>query len=159
MIQVFKYERIGSLAAPLARHMLRALPRHQSFDAIAPVPMHWWKRMRRGFNQAERLASELAKYTGLPVKEPLRRVQISSIQAGLTSAERRRNALASFSLKQSAALTGTRILLVDDVFTTGATATACARLLKKGGASYVAVLTVARVNRRTPMPMYRAGET
>ncbi len=157
VIQVFKYEGVASLAGPLAALMLRGLPRHIAFDAIAPVPMHWWKRYRRGFNQADLLARAVSRATGLPRLYPLRRARIAAIQAGLGSAERRRNAMASFALNPGQPLHGQRILLVDDVFTTGATATACARLLKKAGASYVAVLTIARVDRRAPAPLYAAG--
>lgn len=157
LIHVFKYERVESLARPLACWMLRALPRHAGFDAITPVPMHWWRRFRRGFNQAALLAGALSRGTGLPVANVLRRAKLSQIQAGLASSARRRNAAASFELRSAASLQGKRILLVDDVFTTGATATACARLLKRGGASYVAVLTIARVDRRAPAPLYPSG--
>ncbi|MCW5964544.1 MAG: ComF family protein [Bryobacterales bacterium] len=157
LIQVFKYEGVASLASPLGALMLRGLPRHIPLDAIVPVPMHWWKRHRRGFNQAELLAGAVSRMTELPRIYPLRRARMAATQAGLGSAERRRNAMASFALNPRRPLDGQRILLVDDVFTTGATATACARLLKKAGASYVAVLTIARVDRRAPAPLYAAG--
>ncbi len=157
LIHVLKYEGVTSLSKPLAGYMLRGLPRHIPLDMVAAVPMHWWKQYRRGFNQAELLADEVARSTGLPQVRLLRRAQSSTAQAGLGSAERRRNAKASFALKGRRPLDGRRILLVDDVFTTGATAMACARLLKQAGASYVAVLTIARVDRRAPAPLYAAG--
>jgi ComF family protein len=156
LIHILKYEGVASLAKPLASLMLRGLPRDVALDAVAAVPMHWWKRYRRGFNQAELLATEVSRATGLPRLSLLRRARWMAAQAGLGSAERRRNATAAFSLMPRRTLSGRRILLVDDVFTTGATAMACARLLKQGGASYVAVLTIARVDRRAPAPLYQA---
>ncbi len=154
LIHVFKYERVESLAQPLSTWMLRALPRHTGFDAITPVPMHWWKRFGRGFNQATLLSTELSRRTGIPVADVLRRPRLNQIQAGLAVSARRRNATASFDLCSARSVQDKRILLVDDVFTTGATATACARLLKQAGADYVAVLTIARVDRRAPAPLY-----
>jgi ComF family protein len=125
------------------------LPREQRFDAIVPVPMHWWKRWQRGFNQAELLASELSKRTGLPVRRPLRRVHQRAVQAGLTNAKRRANVVGAFlPARRGRRLDGQRILLVDDVMTTGATASACAKALKRAGALHVSLLTVARVDRR-----------
>jgi ComF family protein len=161
LIQVFKYERVGSLARPLGGFLLQALPRHLSFDCVVPVPMHWWRKLRRGFNQAELLAHALSARTALPVLPLLRRTRMARVQAGLAGTERRRNAAHSLACDRGGSLAGKRILLVDDVLTTGATATACARLLKRAGASYVAVLTVARVDRRVPMaaiPAARAGQ-
>ena len=172
LIHVFKYERVESLTGTLTRHLLKALPRHIPFDVIVPVPMHWWKRFRRGFNQAEHLARGLSQKLQIPVAQPLRRVRLTQVQAGLTNKQRRQNALASFALRSGEAasprsasgkaffrfgakiedLQGKQVLLVDDVFTTGATATACARLLKKAGAAKVTVLTIARVDRRAPVP-------
>jgi ComF family protein len=153
LIHVFKYERVESLAHPLARRMLSAMPRHIAFDVIAPVPMHWWKRFRRGFNQAGLLAREISRNTAIPVADVLRRSKLNQIQAGLAVSARRRNAAASFELRDGEGVRNKRVLLVDDVFTTGATATACARLLKKAGAQFVAVLTIARVDRRAPAPL------
>lgn len=127
-------------------------------DCLAPVPMHWWKRWRRGFNQAERLGREVAKALSIPMVEALRRPKPSRVQAGLASAARRKNALRSFALSNPGEVAGKRVLLVDDVITTGATATACARLLKRAGAEQVVLLALARVDRRAPAPFPRAQE-
>lgn len=80
------------------------------------------------------------------------------MQAGLTSSARRKNALGSFTVANSADLSGRSVLLVDDVFTTGTTAMACARLLKQAGAAKVEFLALARVDRRVPAAFPRAGE-
>lgn len=159
LVHLFKYGRVESLAKPMAQWMLQALPPGRSVDCVVPVPMHWWKRWRRGFNQAELLAREVARGLEKPIVKALRRLKASRVQAGLASAARRRNALDSFSLAGAGPVAGKTVLLVDDVFTTGATATACARLLKRAGALSVEMLALARVDRRAPAPFPRVHET
>lgn len=148
LIHLFKYGRVQTLARPLGKLLALGLPREEKFDAIVPVPLHWWKRWQRGFNQSELLAREIARRTHLPVRKSVRRVKYTNAQAGLTNAKRRANVSQAFRSKGGRVLEGQRVLLVDDVMTTGATAAACARALKRAGASYVALLTVARVDRR-----------
>lgn len=130
--------------------MLRAaLPVDERIDVMVPVPMHWWKRLRRGFNQSERIARVLARRAKLPLKtDILRRVRGTRVQAGLTHTERQANIAGAFRIRSKQPLQGKRVLLVDDVFTTGATASACAKALKKAGASSVVLLTLAHVDRR-----------
>ena len=124
-------------------------------DAAVPVPLHWWRRRRRGFNQAARLAAGL----GLPVCHALRRSRHTRAQAGLHAADRRANVAGAFALAwryrwarlrmfaglAPRRLDGLVVVLVDDVATTGATADACARVLLDAGVREVRVLTVARV--------------
>lgn len=152
LIHLFKYARIRSLEKPLGGFLTAALPREEPLDLIVPVPMHWRKRQTRGFNQAERLARVIAHRLGLPVGTQLRRTRKTSAQAGLSVAERRINLEAVFEVRNAEAarneIRGRRVLLVDDVFTTGATASACARALKQAGACSVVLLTLARVDRR-----------
>jgi len=136
------------LARPLGAYLLRSLPRDEAFDAIVPVPLHWWRRWNRGFNQSELLARALSRSTGIPVRDALRRTRPTASQAGLSNTARRRNMVQAFRCRREIAVRGKRILLVDDVMTTGSTATACARALKGAGATRVAVLTVARADRR-----------
>jgi predicted amidophosphoribosyltransferase len=98
LIHLFKYQKVRSLEGPLADYLLRALPRDGRFDAIVPVPLHWRRRWRRGFNQCELLAREVSRRTGIPVAKALRRPLASKAQAGLTLAARRHNVkIGSFS--------------------------------------------------------------
>jgi ComF family protein len=115
------------------------------WDALVPVPLHWVRRWRRGFNQAEVLSRAVARRHGLPVlRRALRRARATPPQEGDVEA-RRRNVRDAFAVTAAAAVTGRRLLLVDDVFTTGATVDACAGTLLRAGAADVGVLTLARV--------------
>lgn len=114
------------------------------WDALVPVPLHPLRRRERGFNQAEELARMLGKKEGLPVLDVLRRVKKTETQARLRRSERLRNQMNAFELKRGFDLKGMRLLIIDDVFTTGATINACARVLHKSGAGELAALTVAR---------------
>ena len=148
LIHLFKYGKVQTLARPLGKLLTRALPREQAFDLIAPLPLHWFKRWQRGFNQSELLASEMSRRTGIPVRNVISRVRKTGAQAGLTNANRRANVARAFHVKPRHSLQGLRVLLIDDVMTTGATAGACAAALKKAGARHVTLLTLARVDRR-----------
>jgi ComF family protein len=148
LIHLFKYAGMRPLARPLADFLSLALPRDERFDVIVAVPLHWRKQWRRKFNQSELLARAISRRTAIPVCKALKRVRPTSAQAGLSNAARRRNVAAAFQCRLPAAVRGKRILLIDDVMTTGATAAACALALKRAGAVRVALLTVARVDRR-----------
>ena len=152
LIHLFKYGKVRSLARPLGDLLAAALPLDESFDAIAPVPLHWRRQWQRGFNQSELLARNIAGRTGIPVVLALRRLRSTSAQAGLNNAGRRQNVTGAFACRRGAGwarrIQAKRILLVDDVMTTGSTAAACALALKRAGAARVALLTVARVDRR-----------
>ena len=114
-------------------------------DAIVPVPLHWRRRRERGFNQAELLGKAIAKAADKPCCRALVKVAPRPPQAGLSAGARRRNAAGAYRARLPARFVGKRLLLVDDVFTTGATVEACARTLLRAGARSVDVLTVARV--------------
>ena len=148
LIHVFKYGRVETLAGPLGRFLALALPRAEHFDVVVPMPLHWMRQWKRGFNQSELLAREIARRGGTPMRNLVRRSKSTSPQAGLTNAKRRANVSGAFQVRRPEQVRGLRILLVDDVMTTGATASACARELKRAGAARVALLTVARVDRR-----------
>lgn len=114
-------------------------------DRIIPVPLHP-KRLRwRGFNQSLLLARQVGRMYGLPV-DPfvLYRHKETPPQTRLTEEERRRNVRRAFSIKGQSSLTGQSLLLVDDVYTSGATVNECSRALKQAGAKEVYVLTLAR---------------
>lgn len=159
LIHLFKYGRVETLAKPLGRYLALALDRDEQFDAIVPMPLHWRKRWQRGFNQADLLARELGRRTHTPVKHVLRRVRFTPAQAGLTSAQRRRNVSGAFQPKRGRTLEGENVLLVDDVMTTGATAAACARALKMAGARKVVLLTLARTDRRMGFDSIYSGSS
>lgn len=148
LIHLFKYSRISPLAPRLGALMSRALPRDARFDLLVPMPLHWRRRWRRGFNQSELLARALSQRTGIPVVNAVRRRKSTPAQAGLTGAQRRVNVTGAFAVKKREFVEGRNVLLVDDVLTTGATANACAAALKRAGAGRVTVLTLARVDRR-----------
>jgi ComF family protein len=115
------------------------------WQAVVPVPLHWLRRWRRGFNQADVLARAVGRRHGLPVERgSLIRVRATPPQQGDVAA-RRRNVREAFAVRRTQRIVGRRLLLVDDVFTTGATANACTAALLSAGASAVGVLTLARV--------------
>jgi ComF family protein len=136
LIHLLKYDGVLSLSGPLGDLLWKALPRTQRFDVIVPAPMHWTRRLVRGFNQAEILARDLSRRTGIPVKNDLLRKKSIPPQTGLTSHQRRQLPA------------GAHVLFVDDVLTTGATANACALALRRAGARQVSVVTAARADRR-----------
>jgi ComF family protein len=146
LIHVFKYGGVQPLATPFGAFLARVLPRERRFDLIVPMPLHWRRRWERGFNQAALLAREISRRWNVPLRHAVRRSRATMPQAGLTNAKRRANVRGVFKVKMR--LDGKSVLLVDDVLTTGATASACARALKRAGASHVAVLALARTDRR-----------
>jgi len=133
-------------AETVARHMARLVPRDA--DLLVPVPLHRWRLWRRGFNQAALIAQAVGRRRGVPVAlDALRRVRATPMLRGLGRQARARAVGGAFALaaRAEARLAGRHVLLVDDVFTTGATAAACARLLRQGGAATVEILCWARV--------------
>lgn len=126
---------------------------------IAPVPLHRWRLLKRRYNQSAMLALELGRLTGrTAVPDLLVRRRATPSQGGLTAKGRARNVRGAFAVnpRRAEKLRGARILLVDDVFTTGATAAECARTLRRGGARAVDVLTLSRVVR--PVTLEDVGE-
>jgi ComF family protein len=148
LIHLFKYGKVESLAEPLSRFVIQALPLDQNFDLVIAMPMHWRKQWERGFNQAELLAQPVAKRYGLKLSNHLRRKRYTKAQAGLSELQRRENLKDSFAVRRPGQVAGKRVLLIDDVFTTGATLRAAAAVLKNAGAARVSALTLARVDRR-----------
>jgi len=116
---------------------------------VVPVPLHWWRAWKRGFNQAELLARPLAQQLGLEVHDDfLRRIRNTKPQTKLKGDERRKNVVGAFAVPKASVpeVKGRDILLVDDVCTTGATLNACANALKRAGARYVWALTTSLSN-------------
>ncbi len=137
------------LAKPLAGHMAAALPQLGSIDLCLPVPLYRSRRWNRGFNQSELLAAELCRTSGIRLgKRVLARVRATESQAGLSNRARFANVAGAFAVGKPQVVKGRRVLIIDDVMTTGATLAACAKTLKKAGATSVVALTVARAKRR-----------
>lgn len=148
LIHLFKYSGIKPLGKRLATLLSKALPEDEVYDAIVPMPLHWRRRWKRGFNQSAILARLLAHEGNAPVVNAVRRIRPTAVQAGLTNSNRRKNVAGAFRVPNKKRVSGKRILLIDDVMTTGATASACASVLKRAGARSVTLLTLARVDRR-----------
>jgi ComF family protein len=147
LIHLYKYAGMRPLGRHLARY-LAELMAEENFDAVVSVPLHWRKRWRRGFNQSEILARSVSRFRATPYVDALKRVRAAEVQAGLGKTARRKNVSGAFAVKRAADVQGKRVLLIDDVMTTGATATACGLALKRAGAQSVSLLTLARVDRR-----------
>lgn len=145
IIHALKYRGHQSLSAPLGvlmRETGRDLLGHA--DVVVPVPLHPWRRLTRGFNQADRLACAL----GRPVWRPLVRRRLGAPQATLSGERRRANVRDAYGVSRAVRWTlrapPRAVVLVDDVMTTGATLDACSQVLRDAGVEWIAALTVAR---------------
>jgi ComF family protein len=148
MISRFKYRGDALLAKPLGDLMAGYEDPEFPFAAyhlVVPVPLHPRRLRQRGFNQSLLLARRVARRHSLPLSFTcLRRIRPTAPQTELSAAERRKNIRGAFAVFGAAAVNEKRLLLVDDVFTTGATVEECAKVLVKAGAARVDVLTLAR---------------
>ena len=148
LIHELKYRGRRRVAARLAE-LLVEVPEVQSLvtsAVLVAVPLHPRRERERGFNQAQLLAAELARRTGRDrLVAALVRRKDTTPQTGLSAASRRSNVAGAFAVRRRAQVAGRVVVLVDDVMTTGATARACARVLREAGAREVRLLTVARV--------------
>ncbi len=147
IIHQFKYRGMtvyargfGYFGAKVVRERLTSLP-----DVIVPIPLHWFRFLQRGYNQADVWAKVLSEYLEIPVAYPLRRPHYRKHQMRLNRSGRLRKKSQIFALRnQGESVKGKHVLLVDDVFTTGATLTAAARLLKKAKVASITVFTITR---------------
>jgi len=148
IIHEFKYGRQIHLRHLVARWLNSALDderlRQSHFDVIVPVPLHPARQRERGFNQASLLAELLSAQTSIPVKPLLERTRYTTTQTALDRSERMENLHNAFRLRKNADVRGWRVLLVDDVLTTGSTLNECARILKRASAFSVHAATAAR---------------
>lgn len=140
-----KYGRKVAIARTMARYMA-PLVGEGSDRILVPVPLHRTRIWRRGFNQSALIASELARRLGIAADPlALRRVRPTPLLKGMSPLQRRKTVAGAFRVRDKTAIAGKTIILVDDVLTTGSTAEACARALKRGGAARVELVSWARV--------------
>ena len=144
-IHQFKYRPCRALGKPLGAWMCGNLRVLTSIDSIMPVPLHRSRLRQRGFNQALLLADPLSRAIDISLSyDNLWRVRPTRPQVELSGEDRIKNVAGAFALRRPFEVSGLSILLVDDVFTTGATLNECANVLKNAGASSVTALTLAR---------------
>jgi ComF family protein len=147
-IHLLKYRKKTSLSRPLsalARETFVQFWDINAIDLLVSVPLHVKRLRERGFNQAHLLIRRWAKQDGIPLDGlTLSRSRWTAPQTTLRRGERRKNIKGAFSVRHPKRIKGRKVLLVDDVYTTGATVNECARVLMKAGAEFVDVLTLAR---------------
>ena len=152
-IVLLKYQQVTPLAGWFAARLLPLAREHASefvADVVVPVPLHPARQRERGYNQAELIARALAKRLGLPCRPYLlMRTKPRPEKLRLTLRERWRSVRNAFVIRDGSAVDKLRVLLLDDVLTTGATLDACSRALREAGATYVAAMTVARAMPRS----------
>ncbi|MEM9481663.1 MAG: ComF family protein [Verrucomicrobiota bacterium] len=154
LLHQFKYSKREYLAKPLAHLLLPVLDDERLYEnaedwTVVPVPLHHRRLRERGFNQAFEISRHFAAHSGFDFADPLQRTIYTTSQAQLSRAQRLQNLRQAFRVKKSVGknsyLAGRQVLLVDDVFTTGATTDACARILRReAGVERVVVLTLLR---------------
>ena len=152
LLRAYKYKSREEFEPILGGWLTEALERapwRQRVEAIVAVPTHWRRRIHRPFHAAERLAAFLAHQARLPQVRILRRVRAGPHQIGLSYPERARNVLGAFALCSGVKLHNARLLLVDDVRTTGATLDECAKVLRRNGAAEVYAAVVVTVGWRS----------
>ncbi|MDY3556810.1 phosphoribosyltransferase family protein [Gemmata sp. JC717] len=136
------------LADGLGRVLVEERGTAQAFaetDTVVPVPLHWWRKWTRGYNQSEALAREIARLMGRSYDPRiLRRARFTTQHAQPTRSARLANMKDAFRVRTGARITGKAVLLVDDVMTTGSTASVAAKALRDAGARRVAIAVLAR---------------
>ncbi|MFQ5525519.1 MAG: ComF family protein [Thermoanaerobaculia bacterium] len=154
VVLALKFRSLPYLGVHLGWELGGKLPPGLAIDALVPVPLHWRRAWRRGYNQAHEIARGLSRRRRWRIAQMLRRRKATRPQSGLDRGPRRGNLRAAFEVRRGRreAVRGRRLLLTDDVYTTGATAEAAARALKSAGASWVGVAVAARTPDSTERP-------
>ena len=143
-----KYGRKVALARTMARYMAALKGDWDSGALVVPVPLHRWRLWARGFNQSALVAGELARSWGLETdSRTLRRLKRTRPLKGLNHSQRRKAVAGAFTASEAVRIKGRTIVLIDDVLTSGSTAEACARALRRAGAGRIELICWARVVR------------
>ncbi|MEN8127335.1 MAG: ComF family protein, partial [Planctomycetota bacterium] len=148
MILSLKFSERTEWVAPLAtmlRQAITVVPLSEQIDMLVPVPLHWRRRIKRGFNQSHLLAKKV-ELQKIPVSTDLVRIRHTKQQWDLTPPQRRKNVKGAFAVRKGHPFTGKTIALVDDITTSGATLTECAKVLKSAGAQKVISVVLAIAN-------------
>jgi ComF family protein len=142
-IKALKFRRKLFYAPALSELLIEACPNlPDDIDAVLPVPLHWRRRWRRGFNQAYEIGKPVARHLAVPLVRGVRRSRATPFQSGLSAHERARNLRSAFRVRGE--LAHEHVLIVDDVVTTGTTVCELARVLRRAGVARVSALAVAR---------------
>jgi ComF family protein len=158
VIQGLKFSRLTGLARPLGEALAdRLLAVDSAADLVSWVPLHWRRRLTRSFDQAEEIAAAVAKRLDLRLSRTLVRRRSTVPQSRLSRSERKANPTSAFRPARRAEIVGRRILLIDDVATTGATLAAAAKCLKRFGAAAVSAAVVARTPLEDPAAETQTG--
>lgn len=145
LVHCYKYKYIPEISQPLAKIMSYALPSDEKFDCLVFVPLHKKKELLRSFNQTYLLAKYISKITNIPIiKGTLQRKKKTEIQAQLNKKQRLENVKNAFICANKNAVKNKRLLLIDDIYTTGSTLEACAKCLKQAGAKHITGLVIAK---------------
>lgn len=151
LIHQYKYNKqefLAKLLGDLSINHLLPQDIIPEIDIVVPVPLHWRKKMERGFNQSELIAKRICKKQDMPFsKNNLCRIKYTLSQIKLTRSQRQTNVSGAFRVKQPKMFYKKRVLLVDDVLTTGITASECSKTLKKAGVRKVYLFALARAKR------------
>jgi ComF family protein len=148
-IHILKFEKKIGIHKPLGDLLVNYLSIQQKdligrIDFVIPVPLHRKRLKARGFNQAQLLCHYIERHFNLPINLDLKRIRYATPQMNLGMQERLQNIKGAFEVRNKSTISGKHILLVDDIFTTGATVDECSKVLLKAGAKQVEVLTLAR---------------
>ena len=144
LVHAIKYDGFSRIAVEQGRRLGEVILRERpnaKFDFIVPMPLHKLRKIERGYNQAERLATGVSEIVGAPVSELAQRTRYTSTQTGFSLEGRKRNIKNAFQCPSK--LNGEHLLLIDDVFTTGSTMLECAKTLKESGAGNITIATLA----------------
>ena len=142
-VRMFKYGNNVALARPFGKLLAGTIENPEQYSEIIPVPLHWIRFIQRGYNQSVLLGEELSRHTGIPLVRRLKRIRNTKHQAFLEKEERKTNIKGAFSVRAPEKIRGKRVLLIDDVMTTGSTLAECAAVLTAAGA-IVDIAVIAR---------------